>query len=156
MATNMTDSQQRAVLSTGKNVLVSASAGSGKTYVMIERIIRLILEENVDVSNVLAVTFTKLAASEMKQKLVKAVIRRINDGKDVERMRKTLAEIPTADISTIHSFCLNLLKTYFYRANVDPDFKKNRFIGKKYRSDAYRFRMYRSGSYGKPNSSLGA
>ena len=121
MATNMTEAQKRAVESLGKNVLVSASAGSGKTFVMIERIIRLILEENVDVSNVLAVTYTKLAASEMKQKLVKAVIGRINEGKDIERMRKTLAEIPTADISTIHSFCLNLLKTYFYAAGVDPD-----------------------------------
>ena len=122
MATNMTKNQERAILSSGKNVLVSASAGSGKTFVMIERIIRLILEENVDVSNILAVTFTKLAASEMKQKLVKAVIGRINEGKDVARMRKTLAEIPTADISTIHSFCLNLLKSYFYSADVDPDF----------------------------------
>ena len=122
MATNMTEAQKRAILSSGKNVLVSASAGSGKTFVMIERIIRLILDENVDVSNILAVTFTKLAASEMKQKLVKAVIGKINEGKDVERMRKTLAEIPTADISTIHSFCLNLLKSYFYSANVDPDF----------------------------------
>ncbi len=122
MANNMTESQKRAVLSSGKNVLVSASAGSGKTFVMIERIIRLILEEGVDVSNVLAVTFTKLAASEMKRKMVKAVIQRINEGKDVERMRKTLSDIPTADISTIHSFCLNLLKTYFYRANIDPDF----------------------------------
>ncbi|MBR2384141.1 MAG: UvrD-helicase domain-containing protein [Clostridia bacterium] len=122
MATNITKSQEKAITSLGKNVLVSASAGSGKTFVMIERIIRLILEENVDVSNVLAVTFTKLAASEMKQKLVKAVIGKINEGKDVERMRKTLAEIPTADISTIHSFCLNLLKTYFYSAGVDPDF----------------------------------
>lgn len=122
MATKMTDAQLQAVSSSGKNVLVSASAGSGKTFVMIERIIRLITEENVDVSNVLAVTYTRLAASEMKQKLVKAVIRKINEGKDVERMRKTLAEIPTADISTIHSFCLNLLRTYFYSANVEPDF----------------------------------
>ena len=122
MANKMTQNQIDAVQKTGKNVLVSASAGAGKTFVMIERIIRLILEENVDVGNILAVTYTNLAASEMKQKLVRAVINRINEGKDVERMRKTLAEIPTSDISTLHSFCLNLLKTYFYSAGVDPNF----------------------------------
>ena len=122
MANELTKNQIDAVTKTGKNILVSASAGSGKTFVMIERIIRLILEENVEVSNVLAVTYTNLAASEMKQKLVRAVINRINEGKDVARMRKTLAEIPTADISTLHSFCLNLLKTYFYSAGVDPNF----------------------------------
>ena len=70
MANKMTQNQIDAVQKTGKNVLVSASAGAGKTFVMIERIIRLILEENVDVGNILAVTYTNLAASEMKQKLV--------------------------------------------------------------------------------------
>ncbi len=118
----LTPNQEKAITSSGKNILVSASAGSGKTFVMIERIIRLILEEGVGVENILAVTFTKLAASEMKQKLVKAVTENINKGKDVARLKRTLAEIPTADISTIHSFCLNLLKTYFYAINVDPNF----------------------------------
>ena len=118
----LTPNQEKAITLSGKNILVSASAGSGKTFVMIERIIRLILEEGVGVENILAVTFTKLAASEMKQKLVKAVTENINKGKDVARLKRTLAEIPTADISTIHSFCLNLLKTYFYAANVDPNF----------------------------------
>ena len=119
---SITENQERAITATGKNILVSASAGAGKTFVMIERIIKLITEKGVDISNILAVTYTNLAASEMKQKLVKAVIKRINEGKDIERMKKTLEEIPTADISTIHSFCLNLLKTYFYIAGVDPDF----------------------------------
>ena len=119
---NVTPNQARAISSTGKNVLVSASAGSGKTFVMIERIIKLITEQNVDVGSILAVTYTNLAASEMKQKLVKAVVKKISEGKDVARMRKTLEEIPTADISTMHSFCLNLLKTYFFVAEVDPDF----------------------------------
>ena len=89
---------------------------------MIERIINLIINEGVGVENILAVTYTNLAASEMKQKLVKAVIKEINKGKDVERMKQTLAEIPTADISTFHSFCLNLLRTYFYAVGLEPDF----------------------------------
>ena len=122
MDKNLTPKQRQAVLETGKNVLVSASAGSGKTHVMIERIINLIISEGVNVENILAVTYTKLAASEMKQKLVKAVIKQINEGKDVARMKRALSEIPTADISTFHSFCLNLLRTYFYAIGLEPDF----------------------------------
>ena len=119
---NLTKRQLQAVLEKDKNVLVSASAGSGKTHVMIERIINLILNEGVNVENILAVTYTKLAASEMKQKLVKAIIKQLNDGIDVARMKRALLEIPTADVSTFHSFCLNLLRTYFYVAGVEPDF----------------------------------
>ena len=92
---NLTKRQLQAVLEKDKNVLVSASAGSGKTHVMIERIINLILNEGVNVENILAVTYTKLAASEMKQKLVKAIIKQLNDGIDVARMKRALLEIPT-------------------------------------------------------------
>jgi len=122
MDNNLTPKQRQAVVEKGKNILVSASAGSGKTHVMIERIINLIISEGVEVENVLAVTYTKLAASEMKQKLIKAVIKQISLGVDEARMKKTLAEIPSADISTFHSFCLNLLRTYFYSAQIEPDF----------------------------------
>ena len=104
----------------GKNMLVSASAGSGKTFVMIERVIRLITEGKADVDGILALTFTKLAAEEMKQKLVNALIGEIAKGNSVERMKNSLAQIPVAAISTFHSFCSDLLKRYFYFANVDP------------------------------------
>ena len=67
----LTETQRRAVLHDGGNVLVSASAGSGKTFVMIERVIRLILEGKADADSILAVTYTRLAAEEMKEKLVK-------------------------------------------------------------------------------------
>ena len=118
----LTEEQRKAVLQNDGNALVSASAGSGKTFVMIERVIRLILEGKADADSILAVTYTKLAAEEMKEKLVKAVIAEINEGGDSERFRKTLAEIPTSDISTFHSFCANLLRTYFYAAKIDPLF----------------------------------
>ena len=85
-----TKNQNKAILADGKNILVSASAGSGKTFVMIERIIRLIVEEGVDVSSILAVTYTNLAASEMKQKLIKAVLKRIGEGKDVEQTTRSV------------------------------------------------------------------
>lgn len=117
---NYTSDQRKAVIAEGRNVLVSASAGSGKTFVMIERVIRLIVEGKAEVGEILAVTYTTAAAEEMKQKLVKAIIAEINAGRDAARFRKALSEVPTASISTFHSFCANLIRTYFYELNVDP------------------------------------
>lgn len=117
---NYTSDQRKAVIAEGRNVLVSASAGSGKTFVMIERVIRLIVEGKAEVGEILAVTYTTAAAEEMKQKLVKAIIAEINAGRDAARFRKALSEVPTASISTFHSFCANLIRTYFYALNVDP------------------------------------
>ncbi len=117
---NYTPDQRKAVIAEGRNVLVSASAGSGKTFVMIERVIRLIVEGKAEVGEILAVTYTTAAAEEMKQKLVKAIIAEINAGRDAARFRKALSEVPTASISTFHSFCANLIRTYFYALNVDP------------------------------------
>ena len=108
----LTNQQAVAVKHGGGNIIVSASAGSGKTHVVITRIIRLITEENVSVNEILAVTFTNLAASEMKDKLKTAIINKINETGDT-RLKKELDEVATSDISTIHSFCLNLLKKYF-------------------------------------------
>lgn len=117
---NYTPDQRKAVIAEGRNVLVSASAGSGKTFVMIERVIRLIVEGKAEVGEILAVTYTTAAAEEMKQKLVKAIIAEINAGRDVARFRKALSEVSTASISTFHSFCANLIRTYFYALDVDP------------------------------------
>lgn len=117
---NYTPDQRKAVIAEGRNVLVSASAGSGKTFVMIERVIRLIVEGKAEVGEILAVTYTTAAAEEMKQKLVKAIIAEINAGRDLARFRKALSEVPTASISTFHSFCANLIRTYFYALDVDP------------------------------------
>ena len=118
-----TPMQRVAVETEGGNLLVSASAGSGKTYVMIERVIRLILEGKTEAGRILAVTYTTAAADEMKQKLVKAIVAEINGGgNDVERLRKSLAQVPTASVSTFHSFCANLIRTYFYALPADPSF----------------------------------
>lgn len=117
-----TPAQRTAVFAEGKNMLVSASAGSGKTFVMIERVIRLIIEGKATVDEILAVTYTVAAADEMKSKLIKAVVKEINSGRDVERFRKTLADIPSASISTFHGFCSSLLRNYFYALSLDPNF----------------------------------
>ncbi|MBQ9714424.1 MAG: UvrD-helicase domain-containing protein [Clostridia bacterium] len=119
-------SEQRAALDAQGRVIVSASAGSGKTTVMIEKIIQLI-QSGVGVDEILAVTFTKKAAAQMKEKLSKALIEAINgEGISSERqstLKKQLSEVPSADISTIHSFCAKLLRTYFYAAGVDSAFR---------------------------------
>ncbi|MBE7080214.1 MAG: hypothetical protein E7371_03145 [Clostridiales bacterium] len=122
---NFTQEQMRAIEAQGKTI-VSASAGSGKTTVMIEKIIRLI-KDGAGVGEILAVTFTKKAAAQMKEKLCKELIEEINrdstDSARRERMKKQLSEVPGADISTIHSFCAKLLRSHFYLAGVDSAFR---------------------------------
>ena len=110
MNSRFTEEQRLAIDAKGRTI-VSASAGSGKTTVMIEKIIRLI-KDTCGVDEILAVTFTKKAASQMKEKLSKALIIAINDATtSVEKkaeLKKQLSEVSGADISTIHSFCSRL------------------------------------------------
>ncbi len=120
-----TNEQLQAIEAQGK-VIVSASAGSGKTTVMIEKIIRLITS-GVGVDEILAVTFTKKAAAQMKEKLAKALIEEINKSETTAEKRamlkRQLAGVPNADISTIHSYCSKLIKSHFFAAGVDSGFR---------------------------------
>ncbi len=119
-------SEQRAAIESQGKTIVSASAGSGKTTVMIEKIIRLI-KSGTEVSEILAVTFTKKAASQMKEKLCKALITAINAPETTSerraQLKRQLSAVPTADISTIHSFCSKLIRAHFYKAGVDNAFR---------------------------------
>ncbi len=120
-----TSEQLRAIEAEGK-VIVSASAGSGKTTVMIEKIIRLITS-GVGVDEVLAVTFTKKAAAQMKEKLSKALVEAINepttDAKKRAALKTQLSLVGTADISTIHGYCSKLIRSHFFAAGVDSNFR---------------------------------
>ncbi len=118
----ITDEQRAAIDSKGQ-VIVSASAGSGKTFVMIEKLVAAI-EKGADLDEVLAVTFTKKAAAQMKEKLRKALIERMNgaDGALKARLKAQLNKVPSACISTIHSLCANLLRIYFYAVGIDGSF----------------------------------
>ncbi len=120
-----TSEQLRAIEAEGK-VIVSASAGSGKTTVMIEKIIRLITS-GVGVEQILAVTFTNKAAAQMKEKLCKALIEEINKPTATRERRtalkRQLAGVPTADISTIHAYCAKLIRSHFFLAGVDSKFR---------------------------------
>ena len=114
--------EQRLAIEHGEgDLLVSASAGSGKTFVMINRAIRLILEGKARLSELLAVTFTEKAADEMKEKLMRAMIAAVNEGD--EELREQLADLPSASVSTLHAFCANLLRNYFFAAGLDADFQ---------------------------------
>ncbi|MBQ7913314.1 MAG: UvrD-helicase domain-containing protein [Clostridia bacterium] len=118
--------EQRAAIDARGKIIVSASAGSGKTTVMIERIIQLVLG-GVGVDEILAVTFTKKAAAQMKEKLSKKLIEKINaedtDGAQRDSLRAQLPKVGGADISTIHSFCARLIRSHFYLAGVDSAFR---------------------------------
>lgn len=117
-----TEKQLAAINGDGGNLVVSASAGSGKTSVMIERLIRLIVENKADVKEILAVTFTKLSAQEMKDRLSNALIEKIKRREDVDRIKRQIKDLPSASISTIDSFLNSLVKKYFYLADVDSSY----------------------------------
>lgn len=117
----MTNEQSQAVFQNEGNILVSASAGSGKTFTMIERVKRLILEENVSVNEILAVTFTEMAAAEMKEKLKRALSDNcLNENKS--RIYSEIALLANSDISTLHAFCARLIRSYFFAVGLSPDF----------------------------------
>ena len=123
MAGNATPEQQAAIEKSGK-VIVSASAGSGKTFVMIQRLADFI-ERGGDLDCVLAVTFTKKAAAQMKEKLRSELIKRSasEDGAVRAHIKQQLGKISSANISTIHSFCGYLLRVYFYLIDIDGSFE---------------------------------
>lgn len=119
---NWTSEQNQAITIRNKNILVSAAAGSGKTAVLVERIYSLIQNENISIEDMLVVTFTNAAASEMRERILK----RLKDGlleKDSIHIRKQINHVGRAAISTIHSFCIELLRRHFHVLGLDPNFK---------------------------------
>lgn len=110
------DEQRQAFEDHEHNLLVSASAGSGKTTVMIERILRIIIDKRVPITKFLIVTFTKNSASDMKKKLIRELTKNSAD----DFVLQQIDDIAVSDISNLHSFCSRLISTYFYEAGVDP------------------------------------
>ena len=123
---NFTSDQQHAITAIGSDILVSAAAGSGKTAVLVERIIRKIVEHNVNVDRLLVVTFTEAAASQMRQRVYKALAKQIKQTSNqstLTHLRKQQMLLPNSNITTIHSFCLNLIRKYCHLLDLDPSFK---------------------------------
>lgn len=119
-----TKNQNDAIYAPVSNLLVTAAAGSGKTAVMVERIIKRILSNNgVDIDKILVVTFTNAAASEIKERIHLRIIDELDKDSENPTLIRQLALIDNASICTIHSFCLNLIKENFNTLSIDPDFK---------------------------------
>ena len=120
-----TDDQWRAIATSGKDILVAAAAGSGKTAVLVERIIKKITSVNnpVDVDRLLVVTFTNAAAAEMRKRIGEALEKEIAKHPSSLHLRRQLTLLNRASISTLHSFCLNVLRKYYYHIYLDPGFR---------------------------------
>ncbi|MGG4459421.1 helicase-exonuclease AddAB subunit AddA [Brevibacillus porteri] len=120
-----TDEQWQAIIQRGNNLLVAAAAGSGKTSVLVERIIRRIMDEKdpVGVDQLLVVTFTNAAAAEMRHRIGDALRKALKDDPHSSHLRRQLALLQRATITTLHSFCLGILRQYYYLIELDPDFR---------------------------------
>lgn len=119
-----TKEQELSIYEKGENILVAAAAGSGKTAVLVERIINKIINENVDIDKLLVVTFTNAAASEMKQRVLDAIYKKLEEQPDNENLQKQILLLNKASICTIDSFCLEVVRNNFFELqNVSPNFR---------------------------------
>lgn len=118
-----TKEQALAINEKGENILVAAGAGSGKTAVLIERIMNKILNEKIDIDKILVVTFTKAAASEMRERLLKSLYKEIEKNPDDSYLQRQTMLLSKANICTIDSFCLDVVKNNFFETGISPNFK---------------------------------
>ena len=120
-----TREQQQVIESRGKNLLVSAAAGSGKTALLVERIIRMVTEGEhpLDIDQLLVMTFTNAAAAEMRERIGAAIEARLLEEPDNEHLQIQSALIHHAQITTIDSFCLHVIREHFNQLDLDPSFR---------------------------------
>ena len=118
-----TEEQSQAIHEKGSNILVAAAAGSGKTAVLVERIINKIIQEEIDIDKLLVVTFTNAAASEMRERILNAIYKKIEEEPTNLRLQKQITLLNKSNICTIHSFCLDVIRNNFYEINISPNFR---------------------------------
>ena len=123
MGTEWTKEQSLAITENGSNILVAAAAGSGKTTVLVERIIRKIIDENIDIDKILVVTFTNAAASEMRERILNALYKEIDNDPLNTRLRKQIVLLSKASICTIDSFCLDVIRNNFFEIGIQGNFR---------------------------------
>ncbi len=120
-----TDDQWKAIYASGQDTLVSAAAGSGKTAVLINRMIEKVVatENPINVDELLVVTFTNASAAEMRHRMAEALEKAIAENPTSNHLRRQLSLVNKAQISTLHSFCLAIVKQYAYMLDIDPGFR---------------------------------
>ena len=118
-----TKEQLLAIKEKGENILVAAAAGSGKTAVLVERIINKIINEKIDIDKILVVTFTKSAASEMRARILDAIYENIEKNPEDMHLQKQITLLSKANICTIDSFCLDVVKNNFFEIGISPNLK---------------------------------
>ena len=123
--TKWTEEQNAAIVTRRCNLLVAAAAGSGKTAVLVERIIRIITDEKnpVDIDKLLVVTFTNAAAAEMRERIAAAITKWLEKNPNSKSLQRQLTLLGRANITTMHSFCLDVIKNHFYTIDLDPSFR---------------------------------
>ena len=124
MSEKWNEDQRKAIENTEGNMIVSASAGSGKTSVMIERVKRLVIDKKTPVSRIVMLSFNAAIAEEIKEKLTKALIEAVREAGDDERdfLYEQIDSVSSADITTVHGFSNGLIKEYFDAVGVDPTY----------------------------------
>lgn len=128
MGISWTEEQRKVIETRGRNVLVSAAAGSGKTAVLVERILSLVCgdekgEKPLDVDRLLVVTFTNAAAAEMRERVGLALEKRLEEDPENVHLQKQQTLIHNAQITTIHSFCQYVIRNYFHQLDLDPSYR---------------------------------
>lgn len=128
MSVKWTEEQQKVIDVRNKDVLVSAAAGSGKTAVLVERILSLVCAKGegdapIDVDQLLVVTFTNAAAAEMRERIGLALTKQLEAEPESVHLQKQQTLIHNAQITTIHSFCQYVIRNYFHQLDLDPSFR---------------------------------
>lgn len=120
---NWTEDQIQAITVQGKNILVSASAGSGKTAILVERVIRQMIQDQIDIDKILVVTFTNAAANELKERLLQAIYQKLEEEPKNIFLRRQIKLLSRTNITTMDSFCIKLVRSNFHLLKIDPNFK---------------------------------
>ena len=118
-----TKEQEQAIVEDGSNILVAAAAGSGKTAVLVERMIQAITNKKIDIDSILIVTFTNAAASEMRERIVDAIYKKLEENPEDKHLQHQLLLLNRASICTIHSFCLEVIRNHFYETQESANFQ---------------------------------